>query len=305
MIEYNDIENKVLEIGNMGGAWENVYAAPKADFAEFASRPPEDGNRSASTMNKLIIGQDKLKPGKRLITMYNTLEKVSLKGTKQGGFDGISHKIDLALFNPGLTAEGLAILLTPNQNWIFYVRTGNQMFRVGGPQFAAKMAPEGEVGTGEATGDLKGNGMVFTTYDVGFAPEVVDIDAILAMTKAVDENLTVVFAPAHGAVGAPLATDPTIVFAIPVINADTMQAFTSQQIESIISFKQLDVDGNEVADKPFTAAIVGETVTITPNTDLAANTIYEIRFDASKVLSAAGQGRVNGSNYIRFTSGSA
>ncbi|MDF1546405.1 MAG: Ig-like domain-containing protein [Bacteroidales bacterium] len=301
MIEYQDITNTVKEKGNMGGAWEDVYFAPKDDFAEFATRPPESGDREFTTMNKLIIGQDRLKPGKKLYKAYNTLEKVSLTAPRQGEIDGISHKPTLELFNPGLTSEALAMLLIPNQSWIFYVRTGEQMFRVGGEQFAAKLSAEGEVGTGKTTADLKGNSMIFTTYDVGFPPEVVDIDAILAMRNAVDEGLTVVYAPAHGDTLVLVDADPTITFGEAVVNADTLAAFTNQEIEAIITLKSLDVDGNEVANKPFTAAILGNVVTITPTSNFAAATIYQVKFDATKVLSADAKGRVNGSNYAKFT----
>jgi len=301
MIEYQDINNTVQEKGNMGGAWQDVLYAPQDDFLEFAKRPPESGDRNFATMNLLNVGQDRLKPGKKLYKVYNTIEKVSLVAPRQGEVDGISHKPTLSLFNPGLTSEALAMLLIPNQNWIFYVRSGEQMFRVGGEQFAAKLAAEGEVGTGTETASLKGNNMVFWTYDVGFPPEVVDIDAILAMRNAVDEALTVAWNPAHAATAVAVDIDPAITFAVSVINADTMLPFTSQQIEDIITFKSLDVDGNEVADKAFTAAIVGETVTITPNTDLALSTLYEIKIDATKVLSSANKGRINGSNYVRFT----
>ena len=301
MIEYQDIENPVLEKSNMGGAWQNVYYAPKKDFAELAEVPDEDGDRDYNTMNFLSVGQDRLKPGKRLYTAYSTLEKVSLEAEPQGEYDSMSYKIVLKMFTPGLTSTALAMLKIPNQDWIFYVRTGKQMFRVGGNQFAAKKAPEGRVGTGETTGSAKGSELVFHTYEDGYAPEVVDIDAILAMRNSVDVALTLAFNPLHAAVAVAVATDPTITFAVPVINADTLQAFTNQEIESIIQLYSLDMDGNKVSDKPFTAAIVNEVVTITPNVDFALSTMYQLKFDATKVLSSANKGRINGSNYIRFT----
>lgn len=300
MIEYQDIENTVIEKGNMGGAWENVYFAPKSDFSEFATRPPESGNRSFPTMNKLTVGQDRLKPGKKLFTAYSTMEKVSLKGQRQGEVDGMSHKNVLNLFNPGLTSEALGLLLIPNQNWIFYVRTGEQMFRVGGEQFAAKLAAEGEVGTGDTTASLKGNAMTFQTYDVGFCPEVVDIAAILAMRNAIDDGLTVAFVPSHGAVNVLIDANPTVTFAEAVVNSDTLLAFTNQEIQAALTLEQLDVDGNKVADKAFTAVIAGNVVTVTPTSDFIASTLYKLKFDASKVLSADAKGRVNGSNYVIF-----
>ena len=93
MIEYQDIENPVLEKSNMGGAWQNVYYAPKKDFAELAEVPDEDGDRDYNTMNFLSVGQDRLKPGKRLYTAYSTLEKVSLEAEQQGEYDSMSYKI--------------------------------------------------------------------------------------------------------------------------------------------------------------------------------------------------------------------
>lgn len=301
MINYKKINNTVQEKGNIGGIWQDVFFAPKSDFAEFAERPSEEGDRDFATMNKLMVGQDRLKPGKRLYPLYSTLEKGSLTAPRQGEIDGISHKPTLKLLNPGLTSEALALLLIPNQDWIFYIRTGEQMFRLGGNQFAAKLAPEGEVGTGDATASLKGNEMIFYTYDVGFAPEVVDINSILAMVNPVDEGLTVVYTPAHGTTGVLVDATPTIAFGEAVINADTLSAFTNQELDNIIKLRELDVDGNVVGEVAFTAVMAANTITVTPSGNLNAATVYELWFDSSKVLSADSKGRVNGAYYMRFT----
>lgn len=301
MIEYQNIENTVREKGNPGGIWDNVYFAPKSDFAEFATKPPHTEDRVFATMSKLIVGTDRLKPGKKLYKLYTTLEKGGLTAERQGEMDGISHKVSLKLFNPGLTSEGLAIIETPNQDWIFYVRTGEQMFRVGSKAFAAKLAAEGTVGTGDSVASLKGNELTFTTYENGFAGEVVDIAAIEAMLNAVDEDLTVAYVPAHGATGVLLDVAPAITFGEAVVNADTMQAFTNQEIEAITMLEELDIDGNVVAEKPFTAVIAGNVVTATPTSDFNAATMYQLKIDATKILSADNQGRINASNYVKFT----
>jgi len=301
MIEYNDIPNTVAERGNMGGIAQNVYFAPKADFAELSEKPSEEGTRNFATMNKLSVGTDRLKPGKRLFSLYSTLEKGSLVAERQGEWDGVSHKVNLKLFTPGMRAESLAILSIPNQDWIFFVETGTQMFRLGNTQFAAKLAAEGSVGTGDATASSKGNEMTFTSYEVGFAGEVVTPANIRAMLIAADAALTVAFVPAHAASEVLLDATPTITFAKAVVNADTLLAFTSQQMQDIITLKSVDVNGNYVADKAFTAAIVGNVVTITPSSNFAAATIYEVRFNESKVLASDTKGRITGSNYARFT----
>jgi len=301
MIEYSDVNNTVKEIGNMGGAWQDVYFAPHDDFATFATRPSELGNRVQGTMNKLSVGADTLKPGKKLYKLYNTIDKVSLTAPAQGEVDGMSRKPTLKLFNPGLTSEALAFSLIPNQSWVFYVRSGSQMFRLGGPEFAAKMAAEGDIGTGEKTADLKGVPMTFYTYDIGYAPEVVDIAAILAMVNAVDAALTVVYDPAHAATAVVVTKAPTITFAKAVVNADTLAAFTSQQMQDILTLNKLDVDGNVSAAKAFTAAIVGQVITITPTGSFTAASIYELKIDATKVLSSDVKGRMNSAAYIRFT----
>ncbi len=301
MIEYQNVENQVREKGNMGGINDNVYFAPKSDFAEFAKKPPHTENRQFSTMSKLIVGTDRLKPGKKLYKLYTTLEKGGLTADRQGEMDGVSHKINLKLFNPGLTSEGLAMIELPNQDWIFYVKTGDQMFRLGGGSFAAKLAAEGTVGTGDSTASAKGNELTFTSYEDGFAGEVVDIAAIDAMLNAVDEGLTVAYVPAHGATSVLLDVAPVITFGEAVINADTMQAFTNQEIEAITTLESLDIDGNVVAAKPFTAAIVGNIITATPTSDFNAATMYQLKIDATKILSADNQGRINASNYVKFT----
>jgi len=300
MIEYQNIENTVREKGNMGGINDYVYFAPKSDFTEFAKKPPHTENRQFSTMSKLVVGTDRLKPGKKLYKLYTTLEKGGLTADRQGEMDGVSHKINLKLFNPGLTSEGLAMIELPNQDWIFYIKSGEQMFRLGGDRFAAKLAAEGTVGTGDSTASAKGNELTFTSYEDGFAGEVVDIAAIDAMLNAVDDGLTVVYLPAHGATGVLLDVAPTITFGETVVNADTLQAFTNQEIEEITTLEELDVDGNVVTEKPFTAVIAGDVVTAAPTSDFSAATMYQLKIDATKVLSADTKGRINGSNYVKF-----
>jgi len=300
-IEYDDILNPVLEKGNMGGIWEEIYYAPKSHFNSFATKPDEDEDRDYDTMNLLTEGEDTLIAGKKLFRLYGTMEKGSLVAARQGEIDGVSHKISLKIFTPGLEAKSLAMLSIPNQNWIFYVRTGNKMFRVGGDRFAAKLAPEGQVGTGDSTASAKGNEMTFFTYEDGFSPEVVDIDTILAKVNPVDTGLTVVFSPAHGATGVLLDATPTITFGEAIFDALTLAAFTSQSFEDICELYSLDVDGVKVADKAFTAVKASQVVTITPTTDFVTATMYELRFKADRVVSADAQGTINGSNYIRFT----
>jgi hypothetical protein len=299
-IEYADIINSVQEKGNMGGAWQQVYFAPWDDFASFATIPAESGTRNFDTMNLLSVGADTLKPGKKLYKFYNTAEKVSLKAAKQGEVDGISSKVSLQLFNPGLTSAALAFGLIPNQSWIFYVREGDKMFRVGGPAFPAKMAAEGETGTGEKTADLKGNQMTFWTYEVGFAPQVVDINAILALVNSVDTGLTVVYSPANAATGVAVTASPTITFGEAVIDASTGVAFTNPGAASIVTLSELDFNGNIVASKPFAGSIVGNVITVDPTTNFNAATLYELKIDATRILSLVGSGSINGASKIRF-----
>lgn len=300
-IEYIDIPNTVQEKGNMGGISQQIYFAPKSDFAELAKKPLESGNRSFGGMNKLSVGTDRMKPGKRLYELYSTLEKGSLVAERQGEWDGVSHKVNLKVYTPGMKAESLDMLMIPNQDWIFYIETGEQMFRLGNSQFAAKLAAEGSVGTGDTTASGRGNEMTFTSYEVGFAGEVVSPDAIKAMVNAVDTGLTVVFLPAHGAVNVLVDANPTITFGEAVVNADTLAAFTSQQFQDILTLNEVDIDGVVGTAKPFTAVIVGNVVTVTPTSDFAAATIYELRFIENQVLSSDVKGRINGSSYVRFT----
>jgi len=300
-LEYANITNTVQEKGNMGGCWQEVYFAPWDDFATFAERPSEDGPRNAATWNLLSVGQDTLKPGKRLYKMYNTAEKVELAAAGQGEPDGVSRKITLKLFNPGLTSEALFFTAIPNQNWVFYVREGNKMFRVGGPAFAAKLAGEGDITSGAKTADLKGVALTFWTYDLSYAPQVVDLNAILALVGAVDTSLTVVYSPAHGESGVLVDKSPTITYSEAVWNADTLASFTNAQASAIVTLNELDIDGNIVASKPFAGSISGNVITINPTTDFNANTIYELKVNPTKVISAAESKGVNGISRVRFT----
>lgn len=302
MIEYQDIENVVMETGNMGGIAQEVYFAPQSDFASFATVPSEEGSRDFDTMN-ILEGVDTLKAGKKLYKIYGTMQKGSLIAERQGEVDGVSHKISLKFFTPGLESRSLSLLMIPNQNWIFYVRTGKKMFRVGGEQFASKMAPEGSVGTGDTTAALKGNELVFNTYELGFAPEVAseNIDTILSYVNQVDSGLTVNYDPAHGATGVLVDDDPSITFGEAIVDALTNDSFTSQSFSDIVELNQLDVDGNVVAAKPFNGVLAGNVFTVSPTTNFLAATIYELRFNASRVVSADAKGRINGSNYVRFT----
>ncbi len=301
MFSLNDIKNLVAEKGNMGGIWTEVYAAPSSHFLSLSAKPSEEGDRDMASAGKLSVGSDTLLPGKQLFKIYTTQEKGSLKAARQGEVDGISHKITLSMFNPGLTSAGLGLLEIPNQNWIFFIRTGNQMFRLGNEAFPAKLDADGEVGTGDTSAALKGNSMNFSSYEVGFAGEVIDINRIIAMTTVADSGLTAAFVPAQGATGVLIDAVPTVTFSEAVVNADTLAAFTNTQITDVVSLKKYDVNGNFVSNKPFSAAIVGQVVTVTPTTDFDAASIYELKVDATKVLSADIKGIITGASSARFT----
>lgn len=299
-IEYNDIPNTVRETSNMGGLDQMVYFAPWDSFATLADRPSDDGDRNSDTWNLLSVGADTLKPGKRLYKMYNTAEKVELTQAGQGEPDGLSSKINLKLFNPGLTSQALFFKAIPNQDYIFYVKDGAKMYRVGGSRFSAKMAGEGEITSGAKTADVKGVALTFWTYDPYCAPEVVDPSAILAMVHEVDESLTATFSPLHGASGTLVDANVTVTFSEAVVNADTGSAFSNAQAAAICTLNEVDIDGNVVATKPFAGSISGQVITLNPTTDFSAATIYEVKVDATKVLSSAASGRVNGRMSAKF-----
>jgi len=302
MINYEDILNTVAEKGNMGGISTEIYFAPRADFQTLAEKPSEDDAvRDFDDMNMLSVGSDTLYAGKKLYKIYSTAEKGSLVAARQGEADGISHKVTLSLFTPGLDSKSLSMLMIPNQSWIFYVKTGSKMFRLGNDAFPAKLAGDGEVGTGDATATIKGNQMSFYSYEVGFAGEVVDQAAIVAMLTAIDESLTVTFNPADGDKGEAVGVTPTIVFSEAVKSAVTGNTLTTGELEEYITLKEVDFMGEYVTDIPFSAVIATDTdITITPDSNLGNDKIYEVKFDETKILSSAESGRVNGDNYARF-----
>lgn len=301
-IQINNILNTIREKGNMGGIAQIVYFGLLEDFETLAEVPdPEKTDVTFGEANKLTVGQDKLKTGKRLYKLYSTLEKGSLTSERQGEVDGASHKINLQLFNPGLTSEALGLLRVPNQNFILYVKSGKQMFRVGSKDFPAKISPEGNVTTGDATSSAKGNEITFFSYDVGPAPEVTDITAIENMLVATDANLTATFSPSHGETSVATSSTPEIVFSKSVISADTGNAIENAELDELITFSELDLDGNVVGEVAFTATISSETITITPTSALAAATLYEVKFDETGIVAADTGGRVSNANYARFT----
>jgi hypothetical protein len=301
-IDYQDINNTVEECGNIGGIGTEVYYAPKSYFASLAKKPVCSAlERSLPEMNQLSVGTDTLLPGKSLKRIYTTIDKGSLVGARQGETDGVSHKNTLTMYTPGLDSTTLGLLETPNQNWIFYVKTGGQMFRLGTWDRPAKMAAEGEVGTGAAAADARGNTISFYSDETGFVGEVVDQDAIEAMLIGVDTSLTAVFSPAQGDTAVLVDATPTITFSEAVINAATGVAFTPAEWVSAITLKEFDVNGTEIGDVPFTAVQALLVLTITPTADMTAATIHQVKFDATKVVSSAEKKRVNGTNFARFT----
>jgi len=300
-IIYENVVNTVEECGNMGGIGTKVYAAPLSFFKSLALKKDCSVDRHFDGINLFSEGVDELLPGKALFEVYSTMEKGSLISEGQGEVDGMSHKINLKLYTPGLTSKGLAIRNIPNQSWIFYVKTGTQMFRVGNKMYPAKMAPDGQAGTGDAVASAKGNEMNFFSYEQGPAGEVVDIAAVEAMLNAVDESLTVVFDPADGDKGEVVTVTPSITFSESVKSADTGLTLTPAELAEFISLKKVDFNGDYAGDVSFSAAIATDTViTITPDANLELDETYEVKFDNSKILSSAEQGRVNGVNFARF-----
>jgi len=300
-IEYKNFTNPVAQKGNMGGIKQEVYFARRDDFASLAAKPDPDTNPDLGDLNKLTVGTDTLKPGKKLYRFYNTREKGGLVAERQGEADAVSHKITLKVFTPGLQAEVLGMLNIPNDEFIFYVPSGNQIFRLGNSDYAAKLEPTGSTGTGDTTASAKGSELTFAAYEVGYAGEVVDKDAILAMLIAEDAALTATFDPAHGSIGVLVTKSPTITFSKAVVNADTMLAFTALQIEDAVVLEKYDVNGDLLATGiAFVASISGNVWTINPTADFAAASIYQVKFNASKVIAGDSYGRVTGSNLSRF-----
>lgn len=301
-VKIDNILNQVREKGNMGGIAQIVYFGLLEDFETLAETPdPSVIDVTFGDVNKLSVGQDILKPGKRLYKLYSTLEQGSLNSERQGGTDYTSHKISLQLFNPGLTSEALGLLRIPNQNFILYVKSGKQMFRVGSKDFPAKLSPEGNVGTGDATSSEKGNRMTFFSYDVGPAPEVTNITNIENMLIATDPNLTTTFNPVHGATTADTTVTPTITFSKSVISANTGNSIDNAELDNIVTFNELDLDGNIVGEVTFTATISSGEITVTPSSSLKTTTLYELSFDETAIVAADTGGRVNNASYARFT----
>ncbi len=282
-ITYQDIENTVAECGNMGGINDQVYFAPRSHFKTLADKPSCEGDREFDGMNMLSVGVDELLPGKQLFKLYATMEKGSLKAERQGEIDGISNKINLTVSTPGLTSTALAMLMLANQSWIFYVKTGSQMFRLGNNSYAAKMAPDGEAGTGDTTASAKGNTMTFFSYEEGFAGEVVDIAAIENMLIGVDENAELYFTPANGATNVLVSANINLIGSTHLKNSNN-EDLGATGLEAITTLNKIDIDGNILEEIPFAGTWVFGSVDygLNPLSDLDSGSIYEVKIDKTK-----------------------
>lgn len=298
-ITYQDIENTVAECGNMGGITDEIYYAPRSHFKSLASKPSCEDDRVFDGMNMLSEGVDELLPGKTLFKLYETMEKGSLKAERQGEIDGISNKINLTFFTPGLKSKSLAMLMLANQSWIFYVKTGNQMFRVGNNAYAAKMAPDGEAGTGDTTASAKGNTMTFFTYEAGFAGEVVDIAAIENMLIGLS-SFSVELDPNHGEYNILVDTPLDINFDDNAYDLISQEELGVNMPADRVFLHKVDIDGVFIENIDYSTTSSSETITITPTQPLEANTSYKYGFDNTVIVCDADKQIFKGKNYAIF-----
>lgn len=286
MITYQDINNTVAECGNMGGIADQIYYAPRSFFKSLASKPDCETDREFEGMNLLSVGKDELLPGKQLLKLYNTMEKGSLKAERQGEIDGISHKINLTLFTPGLKSKTLAMLMIANQSWIFYVKTGNQMFRVGNARYSAKMAADGEAGTGDATASAKGNTMSFFTYEEGFAGEVVDIAEIENMLVGVDTE-ELIFDPLTGTNNVQIDSINSVAATSSlIVDVATSLPMTLARFKEITKVQKLTFSGDVQETLVFgSTGSVGGPFAIT-HPDYDSSSLYRITVDKTQILTS-------------------
>lgn len=162
-IDFTDIEKNLPGGQNMGGIPQAVYFADYSNVLSWPEQP--DSTAVDMTLEKMgeLIGDIKMKNGKKMHSFYVTDDEGKLDFEGVGEKDGKSFVEKLRIYNPGLQSKLLGFVnMTKNGSLVFLVPDNNgNYFLMGDSMRAATLDSIDVMTTGQKTEERPGAGLVF------------------------------------------------------------------------------------------------------------------------------------------------
>ena len=162
-MDFTDIDKNLPNGKNMGGIPQVVYFCLLADVLSWPTEPKSsEADISLEKMGELV-GDLKLKTGKKLYSFYITDDEGKLDFEGVGEKDGKSFVEKLRIYNPGLQSKLLGFLnLAKNESLVFLVPDCNDnYFLMGDSLRGATLDSIDGMTTGQKTEERPGAGLVF------------------------------------------------------------------------------------------------------------------------------------------------
>ena len=162
-VDFEDIEKNLPDGQNMGGIPQVVYFARHEDVLSWPEIPSAD--TEGVTLEKMgeLVGDLKMKTGKKMLSLYITDDEGKLDIEGVGEKDGKSYVMKLRVYQPGLQSKLLGLVnLAKNETLVFIAPDNNgNYFLLGDALRAATLDSIDGMTTGQKTEERPGAGMIF------------------------------------------------------------------------------------------------------------------------------------------------
>ena len=160
----DDIDKNLPDGQNMGGIPQLVYFALQSDVLSWPTPPTTDTENITMEKMGALVGDIKMKVGKKMNSFYITDDEGKLDFEGVGEKDGKSFIMKLRIYNPGLQSKLLGFInLAKNENLVFIAPDNNgNNFLLGDALRGAILDSIDGMTTGQKTEERPGAGMIFS-----------------------------------------------------------------------------------------------------------------------------------------------
>jgi hypothetical protein len=174
-MDYKDMLGPDGTQNNMGGTEQFFYLCSHADILTFgapAASPVDPDDKY------VITTAHTMKTGKKMVTVYGTIDTTELEQALNGDVDGISFKPTFKFFHPGSGKSLIAFInRVKNDKLLIIVPLADgTMMQLGGPKFVAYVKPNFK--SDKTTG--RGKGAEFECY--AYQPDIMIYGAAVPLT---------------------------------------------------------------------------------------------------------------------------
>ena len=163
-VDFTDIDKNLPDGQNMGGIPQLVYFALQSDVLSWPTPPTTDTENITMEKMGALVGDIKMKVGKKMNSFYITDDEGKLDFEGVGEKDWKSFIMKLSIYNPGLQSKLLGFInLAKNENLVFIAPDNNgNNFLLGDALRGAILDSIDGMTTGQKTEERPGAGMIFS-----------------------------------------------------------------------------------------------------------------------------------------------